>query len=222
MFVDAGYLYAAGGELCCGTRKRNQFDLDAQAFCDAMRDEVGDDCNLPLLRTYWYDGAKQRVPSLSQQQVAAISNVKLRLGSMNGRNQQKGVDALIYRDLITLARERSIADAYVLSGDEDLREGVQSAQELGVRVTLIGISPVSQAFNQSRDLVYEADDLITLEKSSLSVFFSAEGNHRRPDHWGYRCNGEAVHRRSAHFGRRTFRTSGGREVRRHLAEQGNR
>jgi len=91
---------------------------------------------------------------------------------MNGKNQQKGVDALIYRDLMTLSRQRAIAHAFVLSGDEDLREGVHASQELGVRVTLVGIAPASQSYNQSRDLVHEADDVITLEKSALASYFS--------------------------------------------------
>ena len=68
-----------------------------------------------------------------------MPNVKLRLGRINAKNQQKGVDALIYRDLTTLARERAICDAFLLAGDEDLREGVKAAQDMGVRVTLIGI-----------------------------------------------------------------------------------
>lgn len=173
LFVDAGYLYAAGGELCCGERKRSKFDVDVAGFVTALTDIVTDDCGLPLLRVYWYDGAKRRIPTRFQQDVAAVTNVKLRLGSMNGRNQQKGVDALIYRDLITLARERSIAHAYLVSGDEDLREGVQSAQELGVRVTLVGIEPVQQQYNQSRDLVNEADHVIQMDKKVLEPFFTS-------------------------------------------------
>lgn len=172
IFVDAGYLYAAGGELCCGVRSRAKFDLNASAFIKELVDEVQADSKLPILRTYWYDGAKRRIPTVSQQEVAATPNVKLRLGSMNGKNQQKGVDALIYRDLMTLARERSIAHAYLLSGDEDLREGVQAAQELGVLVTLVGITPVGQQYNQSRDLVNEADALIQLEKTALTAHFT--------------------------------------------------
>jgi hypothetical protein len=99
---------------------------------------------------------------------------------MNGRNQQKGVDALIYRDLMTLARQRPIAHAFLLSGDEDLCEGVQAAQEMGVRVTLIGIPPVEQAFNQSRDLVDEADDLFILTKDTLTKHITLRSIPSRP------------------------------------------
>ena len=90
--------------------------------------------------------------------------MKLRLGRLNTNNQQKGVDALIYRDLMTLASERAVTDAFLISGDEDLREGVKAAQDRGVRVVLVGIETTS-GFNQSRQgFVSEADELITLTK----------------------------------------------------------
>lgn len=71
---------------------------------------------------------------------------------------------------MTLARERAVSDAFLVSGDEDLREGVRVAQDMGVRVTLLGIASVGQAFNQSRDLVHEADEVVELTKSQLAPF----------------------------------------------------
>ena len=46
------------------------------------------------------------------------------------------------------------SDFFLLAGDEDLREGVKEAQDQGVRVTLIGVSPVPGTRNQSPELVY--------------------------------------------------------------------
>ena len=92
----------------------------------------------PVLRSYWYDGACDAIPTLAQLSVAELANVKLRLGRLSG-GKQKGVDALIYRDLMTLARERAIATAFLLAGDEDLREGVVAAGDMGVRVVVLGI-----------------------------------------------------------------------------------
>lgn len=108
---------------------------------------------------------------MAQQIVAALPNVKFRMGRLNAHGQQKGVDALIYRDLMTLARERAISDAYLLSGDEDLREGVRSAQDMGVRVGLVGIAPLGHTFNQSRELVDEADTITILTASDIRPFF---------------------------------------------------
>lgn len=141
VFVDAGYLFAAGGDLCCSTRRRQQLHLDASALNALLRDTATLGCSLPVLRTYWNDGARGAVPTSAQKIIAALPNVKLRLGRLNARSEQKGVDALIYRDLMTLARERAVSEAFLLSGDEDLREGVVAAQDQGVRVTVIGITP---------------------------------------------------------------------------------
>lgn len=73
---------------------------------------------------------------------------------------------------MTLARERAICEAFLLSGDEDLREGVRAAQDQGVRVTVIGIPPVSQDHNQSRELVFEADEVIQLRRDDLQEVFT--------------------------------------------------
>lgn len=168
VFVDAGYLYAEGGKLCCGTPSRQRLLLDAHGIVRHLTTLAEAQCGLPVLRTYWYDGAKDGVPTTAQQIIAALPNVKLRLGRLNSRQEQKGVDALIYRDLMTLARERAISDALLVSGDEDLREGVRAAQDMGVRVTLVGIDTAGKGFNQSRDLINEADEIHILTKADLA------------------------------------------------------
>jgi hypothetical protein len=89
------------------------------------------------------------------------------LGSLNQQGQQKGVDALIVTDLITLARNRAMADAVLVTGDEDIRVGVQQAQELGVRVHLVGIEPARE--NQSGLLAQEADALRELSLAELAA-----------------------------------------------------
>ncbi len=170
MFVDAGYLFAEGGKLCHGTSKRKDVQLDGAAACEYLVQLASKASGLPSLRTYWYDGARDGVPTTAQQLIAALPNVKLRLGRLNSAGQQKGVDALIYRDLMTLARERAISDAFLLSGDEDLREGVRSAQDMGVRVTLLGVATRDGGWNQSKQLVNEADEVRELKLGELSKF----------------------------------------------------
>ena len=170
VFVDAGYLYAEGGKLSGIGPSRRNVRLDALRANECLVGLATTACRLPVLRTYWYDGAKDRIPTAEHQAISDLPNVKLRLGRLNQRHQQKGVDALIYHDLMTLARERAVSDAYLLSGDEDLREGVRAAQEIGVRVTLVGIRTPSGARNQSRDLAREADEIIMLTKEDLSGF----------------------------------------------------
>lgn len=90
-----------------------------------------------------------------QSAIAQALDAKLRLGVVNSRGEQKGVDSLIVTDMIDLARNKAISDALILSGDEDIRVGVQVAQTFGVRVHLLGIKPARGS--QSPDLMQEAD-----------------------------------------------------------------
>ena len=173
LFVDAGYLYAEGGKLCCGTPSRLGFTLDVADFNLMLRRLASEHCGLNPLRTYWYDGAREGIRTTVHQEIAALPNVKLRLGGINQQGQQKGVDALVYRDLMTLAHAHAISDAFILAGDEDVREGVRTAQDQGVRVTVIGIDSPFEAANQSRELMFEADEIITLTRETIDPFFTA-------------------------------------------------
>ncbi|GGO85853.1 NYN domain-containing protein [Wenjunlia tyrosinilytica] len=163
VFVDAGYVYAAAGRLVVGTEDRKAFDLDAEhlieAFIDKARKIFPDS---RLLRVYWYDGARQRVPTVEQRQIAELPDVKVRLGNLNAHNQQKGVDSLIRGDLESLARHRAISDAVLISGDEDLVSVVEAAQGFGARVHLWGIEAV-YGKNQADPLLWEADSQRTFD-----------------------------------------------------------
>ena len=63
-----------------------------------------------------------------------------------------------------------MASALLVTGDEDLRVGVQQAQEFGVRVHLVGIK--TQEFNQSALLLEEADEVHQLDELSLRQFLT--------------------------------------------------
>lgn len=161
VFVDAGYLFAAGSALLWGEKKpRHTVTLDANMIVESLAETASKvEKNARLLRIYWYDGiSPNRGPSPEQSALAQSSNVKLRLGFLNSQGQQKGVDSLIVTDLIDLARNKAISDAVILAGDEDLRVGVQVAQTYGVRVHLLGVKP--SRGNQSFTLVQEVDEVI--------------------------------------------------------------
>lgn len=171
IFVDAGYVLAEGGSLCCGTKSRgavvcNYATLVPSLITMAQSHGGG----LPVLRLYWYDAAHNAVPTYDHLNIANLPNVKVRLGRLTGKHQ-KGVDSLILRDLMTLARERAMAIAYVVGGDEDLREGIVAAQDMGVRVVVIGI-PTPQP-NQAATLIQEADENIMPDLAFWSPHFSS-------------------------------------------------
>lgn len=130
-----------------------------------------------LLRVYWYDGTATG-PSAQHLTLAHLDHVKLRLDFVNTFGQQKGVDSLIVTDMINLARNRAIADAVLLSGDEDLRVGVQQAQEFGVRVHLLGIKPARGS--QSLFLMQEADTHHEWGAPELAAFLSVRTRIESP------------------------------------------
>src|SRR6478672_6129793 len=124
-----------------------------------------------LLRVYWYDAARDRVPTIDQRVIAQMPWVKLRLGNLNARGQQKGVDAQIRADMEALARHRAITDAVLIAGDEDMVPAVEAAQAFGVRVHLWGIEP-PYGTNQAERLVWESDTVDVLEAAFLRPYFT--------------------------------------------------
>lgn len=170
VFVDAGHLLAECGKLCCGLQSREQVQCDYAGLSGHLLEFTARHAApLPLLRMYWYDGAPAGRPVIDHRSVAALPNVKLRLGRLVG-GEQKGVDSLMVLDLVRLAQDRAIAAAYLLSGDEDLREGVLYAQQLGVRLVLLGIPGATP--NQAGTLVDEADEHVVLPRAFWEPFFT--------------------------------------------------
>ncbi len=159
VFVDAGYLFAQGAiAKFGGVVPRAELQLNVPTVIGALTRCAEETAGLPLLRVYWYDGARPGQPSPEQTSLAIQDNVKLRLGVLGFDGKQKGVDSLVVTDMITLARNGAMAACLLLSGDDDLRVGVQQAQEFGVRVALLGIvDPKSASSAQSDLLRREAD-----------------------------------------------------------------
>lgn len=170
VFIDAGYLFAAGSKLIADEKlSRGELNLDYDAVLKLLGKLVTEVTGMPLLRVYWYDGTATG-PTPQQLALGYRPSVKLRLGFVNQQGQQKGVDSLVVTDLINLARNRAMADVLLMTGDEDIRVGVQQAQEFGVRVHLLGIAPARE--NQSGFLVQEADSVRELSLAEVQSFLS--------------------------------------------------
>jgi uncharacterized LabA/DUF88 family protein len=170
VFVDAGYLFASGSKLVSGARlTRSQLHLDHEAVL-ALLTRLSDELTeLPLLRIYWYDGASA-APNPAQVALAFRPHVKLRLGKMTEQGEQQGVDELLARDMLTLARNRAMTDALLLTGDDDHRGAVEAAQEHGVRVWLVGIAPARD--NQAPALIQAADGVRELSEGEVHSFLT--------------------------------------------------
>jgi hypothetical protein len=173
VFVDAAYLFGQGSAALNGAKvSRSLLSLDAPAAIMELKAIAAEkSADAPLLRLYWYDTALgSRGITAEQAALANADHVKLRLGFANRSGQQKGVDSLIVADLVELARNRAIGDAVLLSGDEDVRVGVQIAQSFGVRVHLLGIVP--SRGSQSHQLIQEADTTSEWDRATVARFLS--------------------------------------------------
>ena len=174
VLVDAGYFFAAGSALVSGTgkRRRDSIILDEKAAAHELAQlALSLTAGSPLLRIYWYDGASRKTgPTAEHGRLAHCDNIKVRLGFLNAVGEQKGVDSLIVTDLVELARNRAVGDVVLMSGDEDVRIGVQLAQSFGVRVHLVGIKPC--AGTQSTALRQEADTCTEWDVSAIGKIIS--------------------------------------------------
>ncbi len=171
VLVDVGYLYAAAGEVLLGAKERKEYRVSADELIQALKKHAMETIPGELLRVYWYDAARDRVPTVDQRVIAQLPWVKVRLGNLNARGQQKGVDAQIRSDLEALARHHAVTDTVLIAGDEDMVPAVEAAQAFGVRVHLWGVEPPFGT-NQAERLVWESDTVEILTADFLRNYFS--------------------------------------------------
>lgn len=171
VFVDAGYLFAAGGHAMTGLklqRKRMTVHVArAITYLEAMAKGV---TKLPILRVYWYDGSRTSEPEEQHRELAYAPNVKLRLGRINNSGVQKGVDTMMVRDLITLAKNHAVADVILITGDEDILPGILEAQEYGVRIHVVTIATLESTLSPM--IRREADTCTEIRAKDIESFLS--------------------------------------------------
>ena len=176
LFVDAGYVLGDGAMAVHGTRNRDSVSWDYAGVLRVLRDVARDRSGLPLLRCYWYEATVEGRRSAEHDGLADLPGVKLRLGRMRP-GRRKGVEGEIHRDLTTLARNKAISDALVVSAEEDLAQVISDVQDLGIRVVLVHI-PVGGARTVSDALRQECDDVAEISevqlRSSVELVVGAE------------------------------------------------
>ncbi|WP_246239829.1 NYN domain-containing protein, partial [Acrocarpospora corrugata] len=168
LFVDAGYLLADGAMAVHGTRHREAVAWDYPGLLQLLTNLSRERTGLPLLRCYWYEATVEGRRTPEHDVLADIPGLKLRLGRIRP-GRREGVDAQVHRDLMTLARNNAVADAVVVSGDEDLAQVVSDAQDLGIRVTVIHVA-ADGSWAVSRTLRQECDDLIEIGGGHLRPY----------------------------------------------------
>lgn len=184
VLVDVGYLYASAAATLLQASSRRDYKVDTAHLIADLKERIADTLGQSLLRVYWYDASRDRVPTVEHRVVASLPHVKLRLGNLNRQGQQKGVDALIRGDLETLAHNRAVSHIVLVAGDEDMIPGVEAAQGHGVVVHLWGVEP-EYGSNQAERLIWECDDSDRLPQDLLKPHFTRVDRHtdnERTDH----------------------------------------
>ncbi|WP_031506639.1 NYN domain-containing protein [Streptomyces megasporus] len=167
VLVDAGYLLGAAASLLAGEPARSRITVDHSVLIQGLRERAEEDTGCRLLRIYWFDGAPDRVPQPEHRRLRVMPRVTVRLGALTrseGRWAQKGVDAAMHAELTELARNRACSDIVLVTGDGDLLPGLMSAKEHGVAVHLWAVQAADGDYNQSEDLVAEADERRVLDR----------------------------------------------------------
>ncbi|GGZ31351.1 NYN domain-containing protein [Streptomyces poonensis] len=167
VLVDAGYLLGAAASLLAGEPSRSRITVDHAALIQGLRERAECETQQPLLRIYWFDGAPDRVPQPEHRRLRVMPRVTVRLGALtrsDGRWAQKGVDAAMHAELTELARNRACSDVVLVTGDGDLLPGMMAAKEHGVAVHLWAVQAADGDYNQSEDLVAEADERRVLDR----------------------------------------------------------
>ena len=147
-----------------GTRNRESVSWNYAGILEVLRNVARDHTGLPLLRCYWYEATVEGRRSSEHEILADLPGVKLRLGKMKP-GRREGVESEIHRDLTTLARNRAISDALVVSAEDDLAQVVADVQDLGLRVILVHIA--APGWTAATALRQECDEIVEISEAHL-------------------------------------------------------
>src|SRR6202035_2655642 len=168
LFVDAGYLLADGAMAVHGTHRRESVTWDYPGLLQLLANLAMERSRMPLLRCYWYDSTVEGRRTPDHDALADLPGVKLRLAKMRP-GRREGVEGEIHRDLTTLARNKAVSDAMVVSAEEDLAGVIADVQDLGMRVTMAHIT-VDGSSESTRAIRQECDDLVEISAAHLRPY----------------------------------------------------
>jgi NYN domain len=168
LFVDAGYVLADGGMAVHGTRRRDSVSWDYPGLLQFFGNLATERTHLPMLRCYWYEATVEGRRSAEHDALADLPGVKLRVAKMRP-GRREGVEGEIHRDLTTLARNKAVSDAMVVTAEEDLTQVIADVQDMGMRVTLLQIASDGSA-TASRALRQECDDFVEVSAADLRPY----------------------------------------------------
>jgi hypothetical protein len=168
LFVDASYVLADGAMAVHGTHRRESVSWDYPGLLQLLGNLAMERANLPLLRCYWYEATVEGRRSADHDTLADLPGVKLRVAKMRPGHRE-GVEGEIHRDLTTLARNKAVSDAMVISAEEDLAQVIADVQDMGMRVTLLQIVGEGNG-TAPRALRQECDDIVEISAAHLRPY----------------------------------------------------
>jgi uncharacterized LabA/DUF88 family protein len=175
IFVDAGFLLAVGGTHVAGTSLRSAFKVNYQKLIQGILKRTAEHSGLDVLRVYWYDASKDALFTDEHKSIGLLPDVKVRLGRISFNGDQKGVDLKLGLDLVGVARNRAASVAFLMSGDDDLAEAVEEAQDLGMKVVLVGLDNPNHRLgvtSVAEHLALRVDSIITLPTALIEECFT--------------------------------------------------
>ncbi|MFK0083864.1 NYN domain-containing protein [Glutamicibacter sp. NPDC090743] len=175
IFIDAGFLLSLGGHRVAGTTLRSAFITHYESLVRGIVQTVKRNTGLNNLRVYWYDASKDGLFTEHHKRIGLVPGVKVRLGRISYNGEQKGVDLRLALDLVGVARNRSASIAYLVSGDDDLAEAVEEAQDLGMKVVLLGVAKPDSRLgvaSVAEHLALTADYIETIPDQLLDSAFT--------------------------------------------------
>jgi uncharacterized LabA/DUF88 family protein len=175
IFVDAGFLLAVGGTHVTGTSLRSAFKVNFEKLIQGILKRTAEHSGFDVLRVYWYDASKDALFTDEHKRIGLLPDVKVRLGRISFNGEQKGVDLKLGLDLVGVARNRAASVAFLMSGDDDLAEAVEEAQDLGMKVVLVGLDNPNHRLgvtSVAEHLALRVDSIITLPTALIEECFS--------------------------------------------------
>ncbi len=186
IFIDAGYLCSQMVQILSQRQSRSRSDLnltDSKGFMAFLVEKAKAAFpNAQLLRIYWYDAIRND-PTPEHRRLNEIPGVKLRLGHINNRGQQKGVDTKIVIDLIELSANKAIQNALIISGDNDIADAIERSQRYGIRVAILGLDAPDLGIHHAQSLenIALADAVLKLSTADITPF--AQFQKYQSDHY---------------------------------------
>lgn len=170
VLIDAGYLLAAAAVVVMGSQHRRGVEVDHAGLVTGLRDVAQADSGLLVQRVIWYDAAPGGHPTDEHRRIGRLDRVTVRIGRIGVSGEPKGVDVRLALDLLDLASSGRISTLYLVSGDDDLTEAVDRAQEYGVEVVLLAVPATTRVgvMSVADHLAITADRTLALSAGLLT------------------------------------------------------